>query len=487
MKRKNVFCFMLMAVIMLVSACGPVAAQSTQTPEPPAAATAADVTATAAPSASPTTEPKQKDMTIKIYAVSGEIIGQIDKFLELHPDFKYTIERVSPEADENKVIKPMEELDNLLTAGGSSTPDIIIASDNYALRYMMGEMSGYIMSYKDLGIDVDAETAKAEIPQYFIDTGTRPSDGALTGLPFKSPAAVFMYRKSIAKKVWGTSKPDAIASKIGPGWDKFFEAAETLNKKGYSIVSGAGDIWYAVENSADKGWIVDGKLYIDPKREAFLDYSKLLVEKGYTHDCNYYTDEWRKDMSGEGEKPVFGFYVSSWMVTNEILRNCGGGRASETGTWGDWAVCKPPVYGVWTAACRWALASKQLENDPDKKAAVAEIIQWMTLDCTEQGLQYYIANGTLPTSGGVKYAVPSGTVMKMSDGTVEFLGGQDMFDVFLPASENINGSVITEEDFAFGVLWRQHASEYAHGECTREEAIAAFKKDVKDELGIDAW
>ena len=33
----------------------------------------------------------------------------------------------------------------------------------------------------------------------------------------------------------------------------------------------------------EKGWIVDGKLYIDPAREAFLDLSKSLKDNGIGH------------------------------------------------------------------------------------------------------------------------------------------------------------------------------------------------------------
>ncbi len=87
-----------------------------------------------------------------------------------------------------------------------------------------------------------------------------------------------------------------IKTKIGPGLDKFFEAAEALKKKGYAIVSGDGDLWHAVENSSDKGWVVDGKLYLDPKREAFIDHSKRLMDNGYHNDTQDWTDAWFADM-----------------------------------------------------------------------------------------------------------------------------------------------------------------------------------------------
>ena len=53
---------------------------------------------------------------------------------------------------------------------------------------------------------------------------------------------------------------------------------------------------------------MDGKLYIDPKREEFLDYSKALVGKGYSNDTMSWTEEWYSDMAGKGPQPVFGFF-----------------------------------------------------------------------------------------------------------------------------------------------------------------------------------
>ena len=164
-------------------------------------------------------------------------------------------------------------LDQALAAGGADAPDIYCAEAAFVLKYTQGSASQYAMPYADLGIDVDAALKEADIAQYTIDVGTNP-DGKLVGLGYQASGGAFIYRRSIAKDVWGTDDPAEIAGKIGPGWDKFFEAAEALKEKGYGIVSGDGDIWHAVENSSDAGWIVDGKLNIDPKREEFLTITR---------------------------------------------------------------------------------------------------------------------------------------------------------------------------------------------------------------------
>jgi hypothetical protein len=183
---------------------------------------------------------------------------------------------------------------------------------------------------------------------------------------------------SLAKATWGTDDPAEIAKKIGPGWDQFFAAAAELKAKGYGIVSGDGDIWHAVDNSSEKGWIVDGKLTIDPKREAFLD------------------------------------------------------------------------------------------------------------QCDDKSLQYYWANGTLTADSTTKDTVASGTVMAMSNGELAFLGGQNMFEAFVPANKFANGKNLTQYDETINRIWRDQVRQYTAGNCTREEAIAAIKQPVADQLGIEA-
>ena len=123
-----------------------------------------------------------------------------------------------------------------------------------------------------------------------------------------------------------TDDPAVVSEKLGAGsgnWDRFFAAAEELKGKGYGIISGDGDLWHAVENSSDSGWIVDGKLTIDPKREAFLDLSKQLKDNGYHNDTQDWTDAWYADMKGTGEKGILGFFGPAWLINYTIDPNCG--------------------------------------------------------------------------------------------------------------------------------------------------------------------
>ena len=183
-------------------------------------------------------------------------------------------------------------------------------------------------------------------------------------------------------------------------------------------------------------------------------------------------------MKGEGPQGVLGFFGPAWLINYTMAPNCGGAAVGE-GTYGDWAVCESPVGFFWGGT--WLLAN----NNSANKEAVGEIIRWITLDSTEEGLQYMWANGTTFGEGGTKDTVASGVVMGMSDGSVDFLGGQNMFDVFVPANAFANGKCLTQYDETINSYWRDAVRQYTAGNMTRDEAIQAFKQNVADNLDVE--
>ncbi len=424
-----------------------------------------------------TNDPSVK--TINVWAFTEEVPNMIQKYVDEHPDFDYEI-KTTIIATTDGLYQPA--LDAALQAGGAEAPDIYCAEAAFILKYAQGDASSYAATYKELGIDVDKLIKDSAIADYSVQIGTRPSDGEVVGLGYQATGGAFIYRRSVAEATWGTDDPAVVKEKIGGGsgsWDQFWVAADELKAKGFGIISGDGDIWHAVENSSDKGWIVDGKLHIDPKREAFLDISKKLKDNGYHNDTQDWQDGWFADMKGEGAKEVLGFFGPAWLINYTIAPNCGGEKVGE-GTYGDWAICESPIGFFWGGT--WVLANK----DSKVKAAVGDIIEWITLDASESGLQYQWANGTTYGEGGTKDCVASGTVMDKSNGELAFLGGQNMFDVFVPANAFANGKNLTQYDEKINSEWRDVVRLYTAGELSRDEAIAQFKTNVKEKVGIDA-
>ena len=137
-----------------------------------------------------------------------------------------------------------------------------------------------------------------------------------------------------------------------------------------------------------------------------------------------------------------------------------------------------PFYGA--PELLVVLANKDTKN----KDIVKKIIEWITLDSSETGLQYYWANGTLNGEGGTKDSVASGTVMSKSDGKLDFLNDQNMFEAFVPANQYANGKNLTQYDETINTYWRDQVRQYTAGAKTREQAIADFKTQVKENLDV---
>ncbi len=394
----------------------------------------------------------------------------INLFIDTHPDFPYEL-RITDLHQTNFDID--WELSDTLKNNGSGRfdlPDIYIVDMVYANRYTQGDNYQYAADYRDLGIDVDKLLVEASIPKYFIDLCTSP-EGKLVGLGYENTCEAFIYRRSIAKEVWQTDDPEIVETIIGPGWEKFFEAAKDLSAKNYSICSGVFDIWKSVANSADESWLVDDKLYIDPKREEFIDLAKELKENDFTNNTRTWDDEWYIDMKGQGDKEVFAFFGPLWFVEYVLSPSCGGENIGE-GTYGDWAICKPPMGSYWGGSI--ILAHK----DTKHKEAVGEIIKWITLDTSETGFQYLWANGAdLEIVNGVPLSV---RVANNFDEGMDLLGGQDIYDVYTSVAEFTRGDNISMYDESIDHHWLTQVVEYIDGNKSKKQAIEDFKQNIYD-------
>ena len=419
---------------------------------------------------------------INLWSFTDEIPKMVGQYVKQKPEFgqKYTVECTIIATDGGAY---QTALDNALVAGGDTAPDMYAAEAAFILKYSQGDMAKFAATYKELGIDVDAKIKEADIAKYTIEVGSRGGD--LVALGYQATGCAMIYNAEVAKDTFGTDDPAKIEEIVGAGsgkWDKFFEAAAKLKEKGYAAVSGAGDIWNACEKSADTAWIVDGQLNIDPKREQYLDIAKQLKDNGWSNDAAGWSEAWYADMKGEGAQKVFAFFGPAWLINYVMIGNSGGNKAGE-GTFGQWRVCAPPVGFFWGGT--WVLGSK----DTSKKEGVAELIEWITLDSSDTGLQYLWANGSVdwdndPATATAKDTVASATVMAKSDGKLDFCGGQNVFPAFIAGNQYASAKAMTQYDETINGYFTDAASQYAEGNVDRAGAIEQFKTNVQDNLSF---
>ena len=432
-------------------------------------------------------EPVEEDpIEINLLCHTDEQIKMIDKYIKSHPGCNIHLNYEIVETTNGQYTS---FLDDALTGKSDKfIPDIYTAEAGFVLRYTKGQMSQYALPYKDFISNLDSKITDAEIAQYTVDIG-KNADKEIAGLAYQTTGGAFIYRRSVAENVWGSQASDIsfVENKIGAGsgkWDEFWNAAAACKEKGVAIVSGDGDLWHPVEASAEKGWVVNGKLHIDSKREAFLDYSKDLWQNEYSNKTVEWSEDWNNDARGAGVKPVLGFFGPAWLLNYALAEECK--KDADTSNDTDWAICQSPVGFSWGGT--WVLANKKLTEDTSdegkkKLEAISKIIEWMTLDASEGGLQYQWANGLLENT---KDTVASKVVMDKSNGELDFLGGQNMYTAYSIANANAKADTLTEYDEKINTLWRFEVNKYAEGLTTREQALLNFKIAVYSQLGLES-
>jgi len=437
---------------------------------------------------------------LKVWSFTNEIPDAILRYQEMNPDSQVNNFNIIRHVVSDQDGLYEQAIEPALLAGGDNAPDLFMAEQAFVLKFVSGSFSGYAMSYSDLGIsDVEGKIKAAQLADYAVDAGRR--DGEVVGLRFQETGSCFIYRRSIAKDVWGTDTPADIGAKVGSGWDNFMAAAADLKAKGYAIIYGPGDVWQVARDGAAEGWVKDGRLVIDPARLQFFELAKTLNDNEYWLGGGAWSDGWFAGMSGASDPAVFGYMGPAWLINYVIADNCGIEIDEETdeitdmGTFGDWAVTGSPVPWAWGGT--WLFGHKDLEGD--KKAAVAEILEWVTLDTTNDGFQYHFANGSL-YAGSTRFAdeakkfedgtftkdtVASKVVMDKSDGSLDFLGGQNMFEEFIPAAAGAKSTHWHELDRSINGEFQDQAVQYYTGAKTLEEALEDFRTWAKDTHGLD--
>ncbi|MCL1883626.1 MAG: extracellular solute-binding protein [Defluviitaleaceae bacterium] len=467
MKRKLLLLTLALVAMALFAACG----GNDDTPAPPAGGDAPPAEGGAETPPAPPVEVPDGVQVINLWAFTDEIPRMVVEFKRLNPEFAERYHVVS-------TIIPTDgggyqlALDMALAGGGADAPDMFAAESAMVVRYSQGDMSSFAMSFEELGItDLSGKIAAADIAQYTVDLGSR--DGDVVALAFQHTGSALIYRRSLAIQTWGTDDPDYIRTRVGPGWGRFMDAAAELDAEGISIVSGSGDIWQAVRNTGGP-WIVNGQLDIHPDRMAFFDYARTLYQNGWFNDTASWSGAWFADMSGSGDRPVFSFLGPAWLINYVMADNAGD-------TYGDWAITVPPVGFSWGGT--WVFPAANMQEGA--RDGVRQLIEWITLDTSNTGLQYMWANGTLFADNDTKDAVSSGVVMAGADGSIPFLGGQDMFDILIPAGAYADGTLFTQHDEIINGWFNDHGMYYARGDMTRDEALDAFRLLVRENIGIE--
>ena len=419
----------------------------------------------------------EEEIVLNVWSFTNELEGMIEKYYApSHPNVKinYTIYPTDGGEYTSKV-------DNIMAAAAASdeAPDIFTLEAAFVKKYVNSPVTADLAK-----VGITEEDVASAIP-VMKQIGTNTATGELKGLSWQATPGALMYRASLAEKYLGVTSPEEFQEKVAD-WDLFMETAAELNEKSEGatkMVVGAGDIWNAFNFGREEGWVVDGKLVIDPILYDYLDLAVELEQDDLSNKGNAWTEAWFLGMKSD---TTLCFFLPTWGLHYTLKPNCGyttndkmndaemkAACEADGGTYGDWRMVAGPVGYSWGGTWIGANDAKVAAASDAKKAAIKDFILFFTM--SEDFLYTYAKDsGDFVGSNAVvdKILAEGGTPNP-------FLGGQDHYTIFAEAANLANGSIMTDYDEKMNSLWSDHVTTpYSKGEVDLDTAIANFKAQV---------
>lgn len=335
--------------------------------------------------------------------------------------------------------------------------DIFLSETDYVNKYTDADADA-AMPLKDLGIDPDTDLAD----QYeFTKVTASDTEGVQRGSTWQCCPGLLVYRRDIAKEVFGTDDPEKIGQKV-MDWDTIKATAEELKAKGYYTFSSYyADTFRLYGNSIEASWVSPGEttIKVDQKIIDWVNTSKEWLDAGYL-DKNVkgqFNDDWNKAM-GSASK-VFAFLLPAWGIDFNLKPNWDGDD-------GVWAVTNPPQEYNWGGSYVHACTGT------DNLEHVKDIILAVTVDKDNLLKISKDYSDFTNTKSGMK------TAAKDSSFASEFLGGQNAFEYFVPVAENIKIAPLSAYDQGCVELIQNAFSDYLQGKVDYDKAKKNFETAI---------
>ena len=218
---------------------------------------------------------------------------------------------INPNQDGVYQQKLDEALLNQASAAADDKVDIFLSETDYVFKYTDAD-ADVAMPLTDLGIDPDTDLAD----QYaFTRTTASDQNGVQRGSTWQCCPGLLVYRRDIAKDVFGTDDPAAVGEKV-KDWDTLKATAEELKAKGYYTFASYADTFRLYGNSISEPWVSAGEttVKVDQQVMNWINDSKEWLDAGYFDKTvkGQWNDDWNKSMSSSAK--VFAFLLPAWGI-----------------------------------------------------------------------------------------------------------------------------------------------------------------------------
>ena len=350
---------------------------------------------------------------------------------------------INPNQDGVYQQKLDEALLNQASAAADDKVDIFLSETDYVFKYTDAD-ADVAMPLTDLGIDPDTDLAD----QYpFTKTTASDQNGVQRGSTWQCCPGLLVYRRDIAKDVFGTDDPAAVGEKV-KDWDTLKATAEELKAKGYYTFASYADTFRLYGNSISEPWVSAGEttVKVDQQIMNWIKDSKEWLDAGYFDKTvkGQWNDDWNK--SG---------------IDFTLNPNWDG----ETGAWG---VTNPPQEYNWGGSYIHAATGT------DNPQHVKDIILALTANkdnLIKISRDYQDFTNTV---SGMQEAATDASFAS------EFLGGQNAYEYFAPVAENIKIAPLSSYDQGCVELIQNAFSDYFQGNVDYDRAKSNFETAIKE-------
>lgn len=412
----------------------------------------------------------EEGKVINIYCWNDEFRTRLDA---IYPEVESksqdgTVTKLKDGTEIHWIINPnqdgvyQQKLDEALLkqadAAADDKVDIFLSETDYVYKYTDAD-ANVAMPLKDLGIDPNTDLKD----QYeFTKTTASDRTGVQRGSTWQCCPGLLVYRRDIAKEVFGTDDPATVGEKV-KDWDTLKKTAQELKEKGYYTFSSYADTFRLYGNSIDKPWVAAGDKTMNVNKNImqWVNDSKEWLDAGYLDKMikGQWNDDWNKSMGSSSK--VFAFLFPAWGIDFTLKPNWDGAA-------GNWAVTNPPQTYNWGGSYIHACTGT------DNPKHVKDIILAMTgnkdnlLKISKDYLDF------TNTVSGMQEAA------KDTAFASDFLGGQNPYEYFAPAAEGIKIAPLSAYDQGCVELIQSSFSDYFEGNVDFDKAKSNFETSIKE-------
>lgn len=366
---------------------------------------------------------------------------------------------INPNQDGVYQDKLDEALGNQLSASDDDKVDIFAAELDYIVKYTDADIDA-AMTLESLGINPDTDLAD----QYeFTKTVASDQNGVMRASTWQACPGVLVYRRDIAKEVFGTDDPVEIGKKTAD-WATMKATAEELKAKGYYTFSSYADTFRTYSNNMAQEWVTAENPTTVKVDQILMDWvtdSKEWLDAGYFDPTvkGQWNSDWYTAMGSNSK--VFAFLFPAWGIDTQMKPNWDGEA-------GAWAVTNAPLSYNWGGT--FVLAAEGTDNPQHVK----DIILALT------GNKDNLTKITKEYSDFTNAKSVMETAATDDSFASDFLGGQNPYGYFSDSLASIKMAPLSAYDQGCVELIQNSFSDYFQGQVDFDKAKENFETAIKE-------